>query len=114
LGSNITLSWGMQESSQVLARWTRQNTKACRSALTARQSTFEGFGSDLHAGGLTPNLYRRKHRDAETFSKMPCVFLSTGTTGLAVNIRRVYEVDVAPYQRSLGKGELGFVYRADM
>jgi hypothetical protein len=26
----------------------------------------------------------------------------------------VYEVDIAPYQRSLGKGELGFVYRADM
>jgi hypothetical protein len=31
-----------------------------------------------------------------------------------VNIRRVYEVDVAPYQRSLGKGELGFIYWADM
>lgn len=44
----------------------------------------------------------------------PCRFVSTGTTGLAVNIRRVYEVDIAPYQRSLGKGELGFVYRADM
>lgn len=90
------------------------NTKVCRSALSERQSTLEGFDSDLHADGLTPNLYRRKHKDAETISKMPCVFLSTGTTGLAVNIRRVYEVDVAPYQRSLGKGELGFVNRADM